>query len=51
MGCAHWFLVMLILCLFFGIGQVFAVFFTLVGYGILGLIILIVVAAAFAGRS
>jgi hypothetical protein len=39
-GCAKWFLILLVLCLFFGIGQVFATIFSLIGGLALGIIIL-----------
>lgn len=39
-GCAKWFLILLILCLFFGAGHVFAAIFSIVGYFFLMFVIL-----------
>lgn len=39
-GCGRWFLIMLILCLFFGVGHVFAVIFSMIGYVVLGFLVL-----------
>jgi hypothetical protein len=39
-GCAKWFLIILVLSLFFGLGNVIHAIFSLVGYAVLALFIL-----------
>jgi hypothetical protein len=39
-GCAKWFLIILILSLFFGVGNVIHAIFSLVGYAVLAVFIL-----------